>query len=42
MQEIARWAPDLRVLAYYGSMEERLLLRHSARKYQASGVERLK
>lgn len=35
IQEITRWAPNLRLLTYYGSIEERQQLRNSARKHEA-------
>lgn len=30
MNEIAKWCPSLRVLTYYGSIQERTQLRHKA------------
>uniref|UniRef100_A0A183BST6 Helicase ATP-binding domain-containing protein n=1 Tax=Globodera pallida TaxID=36090 RepID=A0A183BST6_GLOPA len=38
MQEIGRWAPSLRVLTYYGSIDARMHLRHSARKHAVDVV----
>ncbi|KAL3124144.1 hypothetical protein niasHT_004733 [Heterodera trifolii] len=38
MQEIAHWAPSLRVLTYYGSIDERMQLRHSAWRHSVDVI----